>query len=205
MRGHSFIHHISISGADKIRMKRIYSSHILLAMVSPLPYCTDAFLSPTCKYKRYATHLHQATRFPIIFPGQSLAHNFHEAVLGILINSDGQNILSKQRTDTDTSSSSVTQAHERTVQKVERCERIPAWPTRNGLLQRRIAKSGNPDLAARLEHKYGGADCPNLWLSNSDQRHCSPFLMMCHHNHSFDRNDPIRLIEKNIIPEGFPR
>ena len=28
--------------------------------------------------------------------------------------------------------------------------------------------------------------------------------MMCHHNHSFQLNDPVRLIEKQILPEGFP-
>ena len=39
-----------------------------------------------------------STRFPSIFPGQSLAHNLHEVVLGVLINSNhnGQNVLSRQ-------------------------------------------------------------------------------------------------------------
>ena len=58
---------------------------------------------------RYPTNLYMSTIdhrrrqistssriFPSIFPGQSLAHNLHEAVLGVLINSNGQNILSTQ-------------------------------------------------------------------------------------------------------------
>jgi len=154
--------------------------------------------------------------FPSIFPGQSLAHNLHEVVLGILINSNGQNILSTQSLHdvkqqkhhlpsalSRTSSTSTASNNQRIVQKVEKFERIPTWPTRNGLRFNAISKL-NPSLAAKLENQYGGADCPNLWLTNDKQQYTSPFLMMCHHNHSFDLNDPIRLIEKSIVPEGFP-
>jgi len=159
--------------------------------------------------------------FPSIFPGQSIAHNLHEAVLGILINSNGQNILSTQSLHDvkpqarrrsshhhsppalSTSSSSTTSNNQRIVQKVEKFERIPTWPGRNGLRFNAISKL-NPSLASKLEHQYGGCDCPNLWLTNDKQQYTSPFLMMCHRNHSFDLNDPIRLIEKSIVPEGFP-
>eukprot|EP00970_Alexandrium_tamarense_P004200 scaffold697_cov142-Alexandrium_tamarense.AAC.14 len=67
----------------------------------------------------------------------------------------------------------------------------------------------NPDLAAKLEHLHGGADCPNLWLSsnnisnNNVKEQTSPFLMMRHHKHSFRHNDPVRLLEHTVIPEGF--
>lgn len=157
-----------------------------------------------------------SSRFPPIFPGQSLAHNLHEFVLGVLINSDGQNVLSKQslnvqRDDAPPGNKQLLRqkglqkhspkASQRSVTKVERFERIPTWPTRNGLRFKAISQI-NPDLAAQLEHKYGGADCPNLWLSTAKET--SPFLMMCHHNHSFNLNDPIRLLEKNVVPEGFP-
>lgn len=101
------------------------------------------------------------------------------------------------------SSSSTTSNNQRIVQRVEKFERIPTWPARNGLRFNAISKL-NPSLGAKLEHQYGGADCPNLWLTNSIQQYTSPFLMMCHHNHSFDLNDPIRMIEKSFIPEGFP-
>ena len=155
--------------------------------------------------------------FPSIFPGQSLAHNLHEAVLGILINSNGQNILSTQslhdirqrarqsssHQQTLASTTTSNNSQQRIVQKVEKFERIPTWPASNGLRFNAISKL-NPSLASKLEHLYGGADCPNLWLTNDKQQYTSPFLMMCHHNHSFDLNDPIRLIEKSIVPEGFP-
>ena len=162
--------------------------------------------------------------FPSVFPGQSLAHNLHEAVLGVLINSNGQNALSKQSLHDVSimpastirpssrrrqslhhppSSSSTTPTNQRTVQKVEKFERIPAWPARIGLQFNALSKI-NPPLAAKLEDQYGGADCPNLWFTSKSQQYTSPFLMMCHHNHSFDINDPIRMIQKNVIPEGFP-
>ncbi|KAL7544880.1 hypothetical protein ACHAWF_008238 [Thalassiosira exigua] len=147
-----------------------------------------------------------ARLLPPVFPGQSLSHNLHELVLGVLINSDGQNVLSKQRL-TSTSSHDLprslapSESSIRKVIKVERFERIPTWPARNGLRFRAVTRF-NPDLAARLEHRYGGASCPNLWLSVAKQT--SPFLMMCHHNHSFDSNDPARVLERRFAPEGFP-
>jgi len=152
---------------------------------------------------------------PTIFPGQSLAHNLHEFVLGVLINSEGQRVLSKQvlsisrpkrptkrlqNADSDTPSSSHSR---RTVVSIDRFDRIPTWPTANGLRWKAIGQF-NPDLAARLEHQFGGADCPNLWLEESYSANTSPFLMLCHHNHSFRLDDPVRLLEKQIIPEGFP-
>lgn len=150
-----------------------------------------------------------SSRFAPIFPGQSLAHNLHEFVLGVLINSEGQNVLSKQSLSLPRQSLPAASASGlpqstlslRTITKMDRFERIPTWPTRNGLRFKAISRI-NPDLAAQVEHEYGGADCPNLWLNNAKQT--SPFLMMCHHNHSFDLNDPIRLFEKNVVPEGFP-
>ena len=189
----------------------------------PAAVSTDSSRYPTNLYMSTIDHrrrqISTSSRiFPSIFPGQSLAHNLHEAVLGILINSNGQNILSTQSLHDvkpqvqarrrsspalSTSSSSTKSSNQRTVQKVEKFERIPTWPTRNGLRFNAISKI-NPSLGAKLEHQYGGADCPNLWLEDSKQQYTSPFLMMCHHNHSFDLNDPIRLIEKQIIPEGFP-
>ena len=190
----------------------------------PAAVSTDSSRYPTNLYMSTIDHRrrHQASTssriFPSIFPGQSLAHNLHEAVLGVLINSNGQNILSTQSLHDvkpqvqarrrsspalSTSSSSTKSSNQRTVQKVEKFERIPTWPTHNGLRFNAISKI-NPSLGAKLEHQYGGADCPNLWLEDSKQQYTSPFLMMCHHNHSFDLNDPIRLIEKNFIPEGFP-
>ena len=179
-----------------------------------------------------------SNRFPSIFPGQSLAHNLHEVVLGVLINSNnnGQNVLSRQSLSVKkknyryvankhstskprsaalkSSSSSPATAtipssySSRTVQRIDRFERIPTWPTQNGLRFNAVSKI-NPDLAAKLEHDHGGADCPNIWLNNHSNNNAarettSPFLMMCHHNHSFQLNDPIRILQKNIIPEGFP-
>ena len=81
--------------------------------------------------------------------------------------------------------------------------RLTHRPASNGIRWKAISQF-NPDLAAKLEHQYGGADCPNLWLDEATSPQTSPFLMMCHHNHSFQLNDPVRLMEKQIIPEGFP-
>ena len=131
--------------------------------------------------------------FPSVFPGQSLAHNLHEVVLGVLINSNGQNALSKQSLHDVSimpastirpslrrrqslhhppSSSSTTPTNQRTVQKVEKFERIPTWPARIGLQFNALSKI-NPPLAAKLEDQYGGADCPNLWLTSKSQQYTS--------------------------------
>ena len=186
-------------------------------------YPTNLYMSKIDHRRRQAST--SSRIFQSIFPGQSLAHNLHEAVLGVLINSNGQNILSTQSLHdvkpqkqqarrrsshhhlplalSTSTSTSTTSSSQRTIQKVEKFERIPTWPTHNGLRFNAISKL-NPSLGAHLEYQYGGCDCPNLWLTDSIQQYASPFLMMCHHNHSFDLNDPIRMIEKSIVPEGFP-
>ena len=186
----------------------------------PPAVCSDSSRYPTNLYMSTIDHRRRQAStsssriFQSIFPGQSLAHNLHEAVLGVLINSKGQKILStqslhdvkpqKQQARRRSSHHHLPSAlSTSSVQRVEKFERIPTWPARNGLRFNAISKL-NPSLGAKLEHQYGGADCPNLWLANSIQQYTSPFLMMCHHNHSFDLNDPIRMIEKSFIPEGFP-
>lgn len=149
---------------------------------------------------------------PKLFPGMSLAHNFHEIVLGALVNSNGQDLLSSEdlplmKKDRRGRKGRRDETGElrksRQVAKIERCERIPTWPVSNGLRCRAVARF-NPALAAKLEHNIGGADCPNLWLANDNPRATSPFLMLVHHNHSFDLADPARFVEKEILPEGFP-
>mmetsp|Transcript_14286 Transcript_14286/g.34194 ORF Transcript_14286/g.34194 Transcript_14286/m.34194 type:complete len:538 (+) Transcript_14286:115-1728(+) len=149
---------------------------------------------------------------PKLFPGMSLAHNFHEIVLGALVNSNGQDLLSSEdlplmkkdrRGRRGRRDGTGELRKSRQVAKIERCERIPTWPVSNGLRCRAVARF-NPALAAKLEHNIGGADCPNLWLANDDPSATSPFLMLVHHNHSFDLADPARFVEKEILPEGFP-
>ena len=113
-----------------------------------------------------------STRFPSIFPGQSLAHNLHEVVLGVLINSNhnGQNVLSRQSlsvkkkkssrllsSSSSPSTATIPSSSSRSVQRIDRFERIPTWPTQNGLRFNTLSKI-NPDLAAKLEHDHGGAD-----------------------------------------------
>jgi len=149
----------------------------------PSAVSTDSSRYPTNLYMSTIDHRRRQTStasriFPSIFPGQSLAHNLHEAVLGILINSNGQNILSTQSlhdvktpqarrrsshhhlpSALSTSSSTTTSNNQRTVQKVEKFERIPTWPGRNGLRFNAISKL-NPSLASKLEHLYGGL----MWI-----------------------------------------
>lgn len=141
---------------------------------------------------------------PTLFPGMSLAHNFHEIVLGTLVNSDGQDLLSsKDMPLRKNRRQSRTRSRLRQIDRIERCDRIPTWPVSNGLRCQALARF-NPDLAAKLEHNIGGADCPNIWLANDDPSATSPFLMLVHHNHSFDLADPARFIEREFLPEGFP-
>ena len=149
---------------------------------------------------------------PTLFPGMSLAHNFHEIMLGALVNSNGQDLLSSEDIPLKKKSRRHSKRHRdapgelrksRQVARIERCERIPTWPVSNGLRCRAVARC-NPSLAAKLEHNIGGADCPNLWLTNDDPSTTSPFLMLVHHNHSFDLANPARFVEKEILPEGFP-
>ena len=141
---------------------------------------------------------------PTLFPGMSLAHNFHEIVLGTLVNSDGQDLLSSEVMPIRKNrKQSRTSRRLRQIDRIERCDRIPTWPVSNGLRCQALARF-NPDLAAKLEHNIGGADCPNIWLANDDPTATSPFLMLVHHNHSFDLADPARFIEREFLPEGFP-
>lgn len=141
---------------------------------------------------------------PTLFPGMSLAHNFHEIMLGTLVNSDGQDLLSSEVMPVRKNRKhSRTRRQSRQIDKIERCDRIPTWPVSNGLRCQALARF-NQDLAAKLEHKIGGADCPNIWLANDDPSATSPFLMLVHHNHSFDLFDPARFIERELLPEGFP-
>ena len=150
---------------------------------------------------------------PTLFPGMSLAHNFHEIMLGALVNSNGQDLLSSEDIPLKKKSRRISNKSRRNgtgqlrtfrqVARIERCERIPTWPVSNGLRCRAVARF-SPSLAAKLEHNIGGADCPNLWLANDDPRATSPFLMLVHHNHSFDLADPARFIEREFLPEGFP-
>jgi redox-sensitive bicupin YhaK (pirin superfamily) len=107
----------------------------------------------------------------------------------------------------------------RAVRRIERCDRIPTWPASNGLRCRAVARlfpgRRGAEMAAKLEHRIGGADCPNIWLANDDTgggdgssspsaMDTSPFLMLVHHNHSFDLADPARLLQSQLVPEGFP-
>ena len=142
---------------------------------------------------------------PTLFPGMSLAHNFHEIVLGTLVNSDGQDLLSSKDVPLRKKGrqSRTSRQQFRQIDRIERCDRIPTWPVSNGLRCQALSRF-NPDLAAKLEHNIGGADCPNIWLANDDPSATSPFLMLVHHNHSFDLADPARLIEREFLPEGFP-
>lgn len=139
---------------------------------------------------------------PSLFPGMSLAHNLHEMALGTLINSEGQNLLSSEVVPVR-KNRKQNRRRLRQIGRIERCDRIPTWPVSNGLRCRALARF-NPDLAAKLEHNIGGADCPNIWLANDDPSATSPFLMLVHHNHSFDLADQARFIEREFLPEGFP-
>lgn len=57
---------------------------------------------------------------------QSLAHNLHEIALGVLIDSNGQNVLSKQRVVRESRRLRAF-SDQRTVRKVDKFERIPTW------------------------------------------------------------------------------
>ena len=142
---------------------------------------------------------------PTLFPGMSLAHNFHEIVLGTLVNSHGQDLLSSKIMPVrkNRKQSRTGQQRLRQIDRIERCDRIPTWPVSNGLRCQALARF-NPDLAAKVEHNIGGADCPNIWLANDDPTATSPFLMLVHHNHSFHLADPARFIKREFLPEGFP-
>ena len=81
--------------------------------------------------KRFAVELRasKATSsrlLPAIFPGQSLAHNLHEIALGVLIDSNGQSVLSKQSVVRE-SRQPKKFSDQRTVRKVDRFDRIPTW------------------------------------------------------------------------------
>jgi redox-sensitive bicupin YhaK (pirin superfamily) len=94
--------------------------------------------------------------------------------------------------------------------KIQRFERIPAWPLTKGIgfkaMELILPGKAGRNVASRLESIYGGGmDCPNIFVnSHQEMQKTSPFLMLVHHNHSFRVNDPLRYIEKSLIPEGFP-
>ncbi|KAK3239571.1 hypothetical protein CYMTET_50508 [Cymbomonas tetramitiformis] len=56
------------------------------------------------------------------------------------------------------------------------------------------------DLAARLEHAFGGRVCPMSFTPEQTD----PFVLCVHHRHSFWSLDPIRPIFRLLLPEGFP-
>ena len=131
------------------------------------------------------------------------AYNFHEFVLDKLINTQAPLDFTKPQTLLQ-SPVPKKDSQRRTIDSITKYNRIPTWPVSNGLWFQSVERV-NPKLAVALEDRYGGADCPQIFLNDPDLRQrASPFLMLCHHNHSFNLVDPTRLVEKGIIPEGFP-
>jgi redox-sensitive bicupin YhaK (pirin superfamily) len=140
--------------------------------------------------------------------------NFHQVILDVLINS--QQSLSILNSDilidatcckelSASSSESGLSSKRRRVTKLQRFERVPAWPLKNGIPMRILARlPGGHKVASELEERLGGMDCPNIFVNTDDISKTSPFLMLVHHNHSFDLFDPARWMEKSLIPEGFP-
>lgn len=133
--------------------------------------------------------------------------SFHELSLELLVNSQNPptflktETLLKQKLHT----MPLNGSNKRRVSEIKRYDRIPAWPLKNGLpLQVLGSLPGFKKITSKLEETYGGRDCPNIFVNSNDISKTSPFLMLVHHNHSFQHNDPARQIEKSLIPEGFP-
>eukprot|EP00957_Ditylum_brightwellii_P188875 14377236-Ditylum_brightwellii.AAC.1 len=128
-------------------------------------------------------------------------------MLDLLINSQSasQVLKSEVLADQHDTRSLPNSKNERRVMKLQRYERIPAWPVSNGLKLKVIELlPGGHRVASDLEERYGGMDCPNTFVNTDEIRYTSPFLLLVHHNHMFRLNDPTRWIEKSLIPEGFP-
>jgi len=66
----------------------------------------------------------------------------------------------------------------RSVRRIESVNKIPFWPT------------------------WAGGGIRAMLLNNRDE--WDPFLLLAHHKHSFSPWDPLRRIQKSIMPEGFP-
>jgi redox-sensitive bicupin YhaK (pirin superfamily) len=148
-----------------------------------------------------------AARNGFNFSGNSLKHDFHELMLNLLVNSQrsAPPLLNSDILIDCNSEAPPGRSKRRRVSKLQRYERIPAWPLKNGIQLQTIARlPGGNEVASRLEDRYGGMDCPNIFVNTDDISKTSPFLMLVHHNHSFDLYDPARWIEKSVIPEGFP-
>lgn len=135
---------------------------------------------------------------------KSLIHNIHELILNQLVNSSGGQNFVESRKKIQVGSRRKLNNKRPGIKKLEYFERVPSWPVSNGLGFRAISRV-NRNLAAHLEDRAGGMYCPNAWINNPDTvRHTSPFLMLVHHNHSFDLSDPARILQKSLLPEGFP-
>lgn len=144
-----------------------------------------------------------------VFPGTiNLRQNIHELALELLVNNqqpphllNSDILIENEKVDAPSGRSK-----KRRVTKLQRYERIPAWPLKNGMRLQTISRlPGGKQVASRLEDRYGGGrNCPNIFVNTDDISKTSPFMMLVHHNHSFDLYDPSRIIEKQIIPEGFP-
>ncbi|CAM9222225.1 unnamed protein product [Scytosiphon promiscuus] len=89
----------------------------------------------------------------------------------------------------------------RSVKKVMRPIRLPAWPVQNGLIYAALDMLRLRKLALYLEDLWGGRVGI---LQPTDQTELDPFIMLVHHRHTFWPLDPFRPISNMFVPEGFP-
>lgn len=190
-------------------IQQVSSSYLLDKLV------TQSRVGTSLSFWSERTNPNVRGRSKWIFAGISggLKRNFHELILEELVNSQkNSNLLKpgilidgKSESTSESTSDSLSHTTKRRVTKLQIFERIPAWPLKNGIHMNSVARlPGGKKIASRLEDRFGGRTCPNIFVNTDDISKTSPFLMLVHHNHSFDLFDPARWIERSVIPEGFP-
>eukprot|EP00240_Pyramimonas_obovata_P004681 CAMPEP_0118945850 /NCGR_PEP_ID=MMETSP1169-20130426/43096_1 /TAXON_ID=36882 /ORGANISM="Pyramimonas obovata, Strain CCMP722" /LENGTH=421 /DNA_ID=CAMNT_0006891661 /DNA_START=123 /DNA_END=1388 /DNA_ORIENTATION=- len=124
---------------------------------------------------------------------------------GVIIHTHARGVQQGRRVVVQATSSGVEATTSRSlvprrVEKVEKFARLPVWPVVPGVIFIILDLLRLNELAAFLEHRFGGRVCPMMFTPEQTD----PFVLCVHHRHSFWWWDPVRPIFRLLLPEGFP-